>query len=192
MTLPGTSAAATRRPASRRFRFALSVNRLPDSKPDWREIVVKADQLGFASILTDDHLGESKYFPIPAMAAAAGSCDRLRFGTIVFNNDFRHPALLAEDVVDSNDLLLNLDKPGQFGAPEHLAAMERVIAAAKAHGKWVGFGGDRNLDRQVKFIRDGVPFATTQSDFACLIAEATRITGELREKLGHAAGRPGS
>lgn len=86
--------------------------------------------------------------------------------------------------VGSNDLMLSLGRPGEFGSPVHMAAMERVIAAGKAHGKWVGFGGDRNVERQVKFMQDGVQFATTQSDFAYLIADASRTTAELRDRLG--------
>lgn len=82
----------------RKFRFALSVNQLPESKQDWFDTVRMADDLGFAQILTGDHVGEERYASIPAFAAAAAINDRIRFGTVVFNNDFRHPVLLAKDV----------------------------------------------------------------------------------------------
>jgi 2-keto-3-deoxy-L-rhamnonate aldolase RhmA len=85
--------------------------------------------------------------------------------------------------VGSNDLLTALGRPGTFGSPEHLAALDRVISAAKKHGKIPGVGGDRNLARQVDFIRKGARFLTTNSDIAFVLAEGTRVTGELRKAL---------
>jgi staphyloferrin B biosynthesis citrate synthase len=97
-------------------------------------------------------------------------------------------AIAAVDGVDvihvgSNDLLAALGLPGQFGCPTHLAALDRVIAAAKAHGKIAGVGGDRNLARQVEFIRKGMRFVTTNSEIAFMTAEGSRVTGELRKAL---------
>ena len=85
--------------------------------------------------------------------------------------------------VGSNDLLTALGRPGTFGSPEHIAAVDRVMAAAKKHGKVSGFGGDRNLARQTDFIRKGARFITTNSDVAFMIAEGTRVTGELRKAV---------
>ena len=85
--------------------------------------------------------------------------------------------------VGANDLLAALGKPGAFGSPEHIAAVERVIAVARAHGKVAGVGGDRNLGRQVEFIRKGARFVTTNSEIAFILAEASRVTGELRKAL---------
>ena len=85
--------------------------------------------------------------------------------------------------VGSNDLLTALGKPGTFGSPEHVAAVDRVIAVTKAHGKIPGVGGDRNLNRQAEFIRKGARFITTNSDIAFIMAEASRVTGELRKAL---------
>jgi len=85
--------------------------------------------------------------------------------------------------VGSNDLLTAMGKPGTFGSPEHVAALDKVIAAAKKHGKTPGVGGDRNLARQVEFIRKGMHFITTNSEAAFMIAEGSRVTGELRKAL---------
>jgi len=98
-------------------------------------------------------------------------------------------AIAAVDGVDvihvgSNDLLTAMGKPGTFGSPEHVAALEKVIAAAKKHGKTPGVGGDRNLARQVEFIRKGMHFITTNSEVAFMLAEGSRVTGELRKALG--------
>jgi 2-keto-3-deoxy-L-rhamnonate aldolase RhmA len=85
--------------------------------------------------------------------------------------------------VGSNDLLTAMGKPGAFGSPEHIAALDRVTTAAKKHGKVAGVGGDRNVARQMDFIRKGARFLTTNSDIAFLTAEANRVTGELRKAL---------
>jgi 2-keto-3-deoxy-L-rhamnonate aldolase RhmA len=86
--------------------------------------------------------------------------------------------------VGSNDLLTGLGIPGAFGSPEHIAALDRVITAAKAHGKVPGVGGDRNVARQAEFIRKGARFITTNSEIAFILAEGARVTGELRRALG--------
>jgi 2-keto-3-deoxy-L-rhamnonate aldolase RhmA len=85
--------------------------------------------------------------------------------------------------VGSNDLLTAMGKPGTFGSEQHIAALDRVIAAAKKHGKIPGVGGDRNLARQTDFIRKGAQFLTTNSDIAFLTVEAMRVTGELRKAI---------
>lgn len=85
--------------------------------------------------------------------------------------------------VGANDLLVDMGKPGQFGEPEIVAAIERVIDVANAHGKFAGIGGDRNLERQVAFIRRGARFVTTQTDMGFILAEAGRVTSALRSAL---------
>jgi 2-keto-3-deoxy-L-rhamnonate aldolase RhmA len=85
--------------------------------------------------------------------------------------------------VGCNDLLAAMGKPGAFGDPEVVAAVERVIAAAAAAGKFAGLGGERDLARQVAFIEKGVRFVTTQTDLAFLMAEASRRTTEIRKAL---------
>jgi 2-keto-3-deoxy-L-rhamnonate aldolase RhmA len=92
--------------------------------------------------------------------------------------------------VGCNDLLAGMGKPGAFGDPEIVAAIERVIAVANARGKFAGLGGDRDVARQVDFIRKGVKFMTTQTDIGFLMAEASRRTGELRRALSAAANTP--
>jgi 2-keto-3-deoxy-L-rhamnonate aldolase RhmA len=83
--------------------------------------------------------------------------------------------------IGCNDLLNDLGKPGAFGDPEIMAAIDRLIRACKANGKWAGLGGDKDVKRQAQLIRDGIQFVTTQSDLAFLTAEATRRSSELRE-----------
>lgn len=85
--------------------------------------------------------------------------------------------------IGCNDLLVDIGKPGQFGCPEMMEAVAMVIAACHRHGRFAGLGGDRDVERQRRFIRDGVRFVTTQTDIACLMAEASRKTAMLRQAL---------
>ena len=86
--------------------------------------------------------------------------------------------------VGSSDLLNSIGKPGAYGCPEHVAALDRVINAARKNGKIPGVGGDRNVVRQSEFIRKGARFLTTNSDISFMTTEATRVTQELRKALG--------
>jgi 2-keto-3-deoxy-L-rhamnonate aldolase RhmA len=85
--------------------------------------------------------------------------------------------------VGCNDLLTSMGKPGAFGDPIIVAAIERVIVAAKAHGKYAGLGGERDLDRQQAFIRKGVSFVTTQTDVGFLMAAAGQRVEQIRKGL---------
>ena len=85
--------------------------------------------------------------------------------------------------VGCNDLLAAMGKPGAFGDSEIVAAVERVIAACKAKGKYAGLGGERDLARQNAFIKKGVRFVTTQTDIGFLMAAAGQRTAEIRESL---------
>lgn len=95
-------------------------------------------------------------------------------------------AIAAVDGIDvlhvgTNDLLTDMGKPGRFGDPEIMDAIARVIAAASANGKHAGIGGDRNIERQRDYVRQGARFLTTQTDIGFLMAEASRVTAALRE-----------
>jgi probable F420-dependent oxidoreductase len=56
----------------------------------------KAEALGYSSLLLPDHFGR-QLAPLPALLAAAMATQELHVGTIVLDNDFRHPALLAKE-----------------------------------------------------------------------------------------------
>jgi 2-keto-3-deoxy-L-rhamnonate aldolase RhmA len=97
-------------------------------------------------------------------------------------------AIAAVDGIDvlhvgCNDLLTAMGKPGAFGDPAIVAAIERVIAVAAASGKYAGLGGERDLDRQQAFIRRGVRFVTTQTDIGFLLAAAGQRTQQIRQGM---------
>jgi 2-keto-3-deoxy-L-rhamnonate aldolase RhmA len=91
--------------------------------------------------------------------------------------------------VGSNDLLVNMGRAGRFDDPAIVAAQDRAIAAARAHGKFAGCGGNRDVERQVAAIRRGAQFVTTQTDIGFLAAAANQWTAGIRAALGAAAPR---
>jgi len=58
---------------------------------------------GYHTLLMPDHFG-ARLALAPALVLAAEATTRLRVGSLVYDNDFRHPALLAQEVA-SIDLL---------------------------------------------------------------------------------------
>ncbi|MGI5281860.1 TIGR03621 family F420-dependent LLM class oxidoreductase [Nonomuraea polychroma] len=80
----------------RPFRFG-AVVREADSGKAWAEKARRLEGAGFDVLLVPDHLVGPRFAPIAALTAAACATDRLRVGTLVFANDFRHPAVLAKE-----------------------------------------------------------------------------------------------
>lgn len=62
----------------------------------WPDVARKAEDLGYSILTMSDHF-DSPLSPFPALAIAASATRTLRIGTIVFGNDFRHPAVVARD-----------------------------------------------------------------------------------------------
>ena len=60
---------------------------------------------------------------------------------------------------------------GNFDLRER-AAIERVLAACRAHGRHFGCGGQRDPKAQAAMIRRGARFLTTQTDIGLLSAGA--------------------
>ncbi|MFI6923498.1 TIGR03621 family F420-dependent LLM class oxidoreductase [Nonomuraea spiralis] len=80
----------------RRFRFG-AVIREAESGKAWAEKARRLEGAGFDVLLVPDHLVGPRFAPIAALTAAACATTRLRVGTLVFANDFRHPAVLAKE-----------------------------------------------------------------------------------------------
>ena len=79
----------------RPFRFGVSVHG-SKSGAEWRDIARQVEASGYSTLLLPDHLGD-QLSPIPALAAAADATSTLRIGSLVFDNDFRHPVMLARE-----------------------------------------------------------------------------------------------
>lgn len=102
--MPDRPPAQTRHPE-------LSVVLLPDRR--WSEqapLWQRAEQLGFATAYTYDHLSWRSLRDgpwlgaIPLLTAAAGVTDRIGLGTLVTSPNFREPVLLAKDVMTLDDV----------------------------------------------------------------------------------------
>src|SRR5258706_15387933 len=59
-------------------------------------IARQADALVYSPLLLPAHLGY-RLSPIPGLVAAADATSTLRVGSLVFDNDFRHPVMLAKE-----------------------------------------------------------------------------------------------
>jgi len=77
------------------FRFALQVSQAA-SPAAWREMARKAEDQGYATLYVPDHL-DDQWAPMVALAVAAEATTTLRVGTLVLDNDFRHPVVLAKE-----------------------------------------------------------------------------------------------
>jgi probable F420-dependent oxidoreductase len=66
------------------------------------ETARRAEAAGCSTLLIRDHLVEGPFVhqlaPLTALAAVAAATKRLRVGTLVLANDFRHPAVLAKEL----------------------------------------------------------------------------------------------
>ena len=84
-------------PHPRTFRFAAQLSKAPDGTArSWAEQARKAEDLGYSSLLMPDHFGD-QLAPTPALVAAADATTTLRVGTLVYDNDYRHPLVLAKE-----------------------------------------------------------------------------------------------
>jgi probable F420-dependent oxidoreductase len=81
---------------ARAFRFGLKL-RESDDWTGWSEQARRAEALGYDTVLLPDHV-DYGFAALPAALAAALATDRLRVGTSMLCNDFRHPAILAKEV----------------------------------------------------------------------------------------------
>jgi probable F420-dependent oxidoreductase len=77
------------------FRFGVQVTQV-GSASEWREKARKLEDLGYSTLFMPDHFGQ-ELAPLPAIAMAAAHTTTLRVGSLVFDNDYKHPAILAKE-----------------------------------------------------------------------------------------------
>lgn len=78
----------------RPFRFGLS-RTTADTSNDYIATAKRAEARGYDVLLCADHLGALS--PVVALTAAAMATERVRVSGFVLNNDFRHPAIVAQE-----------------------------------------------------------------------------------------------
>lgn len=77
------------------FRFGLLLETRSGSRAEYIETLKRAEGSGFGVALATDHLG--RWAPLQLLQAAAEATS-MRVGTLVLNNDFRHPVMLAQEL----------------------------------------------------------------------------------------------
>jgi probable F420-dependent oxidoreductase len=70
-------------------------HRAPNAKA-WKDKARQVETLGYAALYLPDHFTD-QLGPIAALMAAADATTRLRVGSLVFDNDYRHPVVLAKE-----------------------------------------------------------------------------------------------
>jgi probable F420-dependent oxidoreductase len=84
----------------RTFRFGV-IDESSLSREEWVQKAQRVEQLGYSTFLIRDHFIRGDFnhqlAPIPALMAAADATKKLRVGSLVFANDYRHPVVLAKE-----------------------------------------------------------------------------------------------
>jgi probable F420-dependent oxidoreductase len=91
----------------RAFRFAVQEHRAPSARA-WQEKARLVESLGYSALYLPDHFTD-QLGPVAALMAAADATTTLRVGSLVFDNDYRHPVVLAKEAAT-----LDLLSDGRF------------------------------------------------------------------------------
>jgi len=85
----------------RPFRFGVLCEEM-GTREEWIAKVQRVEELGYATLLLRDHFVAGsfgdQFAPLSALMAAAMLTTKLRVGSMVFDNDYRHPTVLGKEV----------------------------------------------------------------------------------------------
>src|SRR5450759_114261 len=68
-----------------------------ESASQYRDAARQWEDLGYSTLYVPDHFVDHPLAPIPAMAMVAEATERLRVGSLVLGNDYKHPVVLARE-----------------------------------------------------------------------------------------------
>ena len=91
----------------RPFRFGVTTASA-GSRREWVDKARRVEALGYSTLTVPDHFPD-RLATVPAVMSALDATERLRVGSWVFCNDFRHPALLYKEAAT-----LDLLSDGRF------------------------------------------------------------------------------
>ena len=80
----------------RPFRFGVQASSAPD-RAAWIDLARRSEANGYDVLTMPDHF-TGQLAPVPALMAAADATDRLRIGALVWDNDYKHPVVLAKEL----------------------------------------------------------------------------------------------
>lgn len=80
----------------RPFRFGIQASTAPSARA-WGDLARRAEDLGYSVLTMPDHFTD-QLAPVPAMMMAANVTSSLRVCALVFDNDYKHPVVLAKEL----------------------------------------------------------------------------------------------
>ncbi len=81
---------------SRPFRFGVQVNGT-GARAEWVELARTVESFGYSTLTMPDHFSD-QLAPVPALQCAADATTTLRLGALVYDNDYKHPVVLAKEL----------------------------------------------------------------------------------------------
>ncbi len=80
----------------RPFRFGVQAS-TAENRPQWTDLAKRVEANGFSVLTMPDHF-DGQLAPVPALMAAADATTNLRVGALVWDNDYKHPVVLAKEL----------------------------------------------------------------------------------------------
>jgi len=77
------------------FRFGAQLPKA-SSAEEWAVMARELEDLGYSTLFMPDHF-DDQLAPVPALMAAADATSTLRVGSLVLDNDYKHPVVLAKE-----------------------------------------------------------------------------------------------
>ncbi|MEY3796476.1 MAG: hypothetical protein RL628_119 [Actinomycetota bacterium] len=140
------------------FRFGVQASKT-NTRDLWVDLAHRCEDKGYSCLTMPDHF-DDQLAPVPALMTAANVTTTLRIGALVWDNDYKHPAVLAKelatmDVLSDGRLELGIGAGWmisdyeQMGIPYDAAKVRidrfveglKVIKGAMAEGPF-SFSGD--------------------------------------------------
>ncbi|MFZ4811310.1 MAG: TIGR03621 family F420-dependent LLM class oxidoreductase [Ilumatobacteraceae bacterium] len=82
--------------ALRPFRFGVQASSAPD-RASWVSLAQRTEDNGYDVLTMPDHFSD-QLAPVPALMTAADATTNLRVGALVWDNDYKHPLVLAKEL----------------------------------------------------------------------------------------------
>ena len=140
----------------RRFRFGVVAAYAP-SHAAWITTARRVEELGYATLLMPDRANIGSLAPLTALAVAAEATTRLRIGSYVFCNEYRHPVILAREAAT-----LDMLSEGRFELGP--GAGERILKLAAREADIITIGSkitaqgldpsDATLEQKIAWIKE--------------------------------------
>ncbi|MCU1397526.1 MAG: putative oxidoreductase [Acidimicrobiales bacterium] len=80
----------------RPFRFGVQASKAAN-RADWVDLAQRVEANGYDVLTMPDHF-EDQLAPVPALMTAADATTTLRIGALVWDNDYKHPVVLAKEL----------------------------------------------------------------------------------------------